>query len=124
MSSYSNNLLIMFYFIASLAETNRIPLDLPESESESVAGFITEYSSIYYSIVVLTEYTNIIALLLFMIIIFLFSSEILLLVLCTISLTRSTFTIITLVPFLLLLFLFLLISSPPLFTVSFILELQ
>ena len=65
-----NNLLVIFYFIASLAETNRIPPDLPESESESIAGFITEYSSIYYSIIVLTEYTNIIALTLFMIIIF------------------------------------------------------
>ena len=35
----ANNLLVIFYFIASLAETNRIPHDLPESESESVAWF-------------------------------------------------------------------------------------
>ena len=71
-------------------ETNRIPSDLPEPEPESVAGFITEYSSIYYSIIVLTEYTNIIALILFMITIYSLPSEILLLVLYTTSLTRPT----------------------------------
>ena len=85
-----DNLFLIFYFIAPLAETNRIPPDLPESESESIAGFIIEYSSIYYSIIVLTEYTNIIALILFMITIFSLPSEILLLVLYTTSLTRPT----------------------------------
>ena len=54
------------------------------------AGIIIEYSSIYYSIIVLTEYTNIIALTLFMIIIFSLTLEILLLVLYTTSLTRPT----------------------------------
>ena len=82
--------LLIFYFIATLAETNRIPSDLPEPEPESVAGFITEYSSIYYSIIVLTEYTNIIALILFMITIYSLPSEILLLVLYTTSLIRPT----------------------------------
>ena len=51
---------------------------------------ITEYSSIYYSIIVLTEYTNIIALILFMITIYSLPSEILLLVLYTTSLIRPT----------------------------------
>ena len=59
---FHHNPCLLVYFIAALAETNRIPSDLPEPEPESVAGCITEYSSIYYSIIVLTEYTNIIAL--------------------------------------------------------------
>ena len=87
---FNHNPFLIFYFIATLAETNRIPSDLPEPEPESVAGFITEYSSIYYSIIVLTEYTNIIALILFMITIYSLPSEILLLVLYTTSLTRPT----------------------------------
>ena len=57
-------------------ETNRIPSDLPEPEPESVAGFMTEYSSIYYSIIVLTEYTNIIALILCMLTMYALPSEI------------------------------------------------
>jgi NADH-quinone oxidoreductase subunit H len=47
---------LLLFFLAVLAETNRVPFDLSESESELVAGFITEYSSVYYSIIVLTEY--------------------------------------------------------------------
>ena len=73
-----------------MAETNRVPFDLPESESELVAGFVTEYSSIYYSLIVLTEYTNNIILVLFMIIIYSLPSEILLLCLYITSLIRST----------------------------------
>jgi NADH:ubiquinone oxidoreductase subunit H len=51
---------LAIFFICILAESNRVPFDLPEAESELVAGFITEYSSIYFSLILLTEYANII----------------------------------------------------------------
>ena len=56
--------------ITILGDCNRTPFDLPEAESEIVAGFITEFSSIYFSIILLTEYGNIIVLCSLLIILF------------------------------------------------------
>lgn len=55
-------LLPMFivFFISALAETNRPPFDLPEAESELVAGFMTEYSSTPYVVFMIGELANII----------------------------------------------------------------
>ena len=50
----------LIYFIAALAETNRTPFDLPEAESELVAGWLTEYSGMRWgTMLALSEYGNV-----------------------------------------------------------------
>ena len=51
--------MFIVFFISSLAETNRPPFDLPEAESELVAGFMVEYSSAPYLLFQLGEYISI-----------------------------------------------------------------
>ncbi len=52
--------MFIMFFISALAETNRPPFDLPEAESELVAGYQVEYSSTGYLLFMLAEYMNIV----------------------------------------------------------------
>jgi len=52
--------MMIVFFVSALAETNRPPFDLPEAESELVAGYQVEYSSTPYLLFMMGEYVNII----------------------------------------------------------------
>ncbi|MGH7056506.1 MAG: NADH-quinone oxidoreductase subunit NuoH [Acetobacteraceae bacterium] len=63
--------MFIIFFISGLAETNRLPFDLPEGESEIVAGYFVEYSAMAFALFYLGEYANMILLSAFTTILFL-----------------------------------------------------
>ena len=63
-------LLLFIFLLCVLVETNRLPFDLYESESELVGGFLTEHGGIWFSCILLVEYASIVSILFFYVIVF------------------------------------------------------
>ncbi|MCK5125954.1 MAG: NADH-quinone oxidoreductase subunit NuoH [candidate division Zixibacteria bacterium] len=55
---FKNPIAFLIFWICAIAETNRAPFDMPEAESELVSGYLTEYSSMKFSMFFVGEYAN------------------------------------------------------------------
>lgn len=82
--------LFILFNLCILVESNRVPFDLPEAESELVAGFMTEFSSLYFSIIILSEYFSLIIFALFLVVLFNLNVLLSLTILFFYCLTRAT----------------------------------
>jgi len=87
---FSNYVVMILFVICILGESNRVPFDLPEAESELVAGFITEYSSVIFSLILFSEYASIIGMFFWMIIIFSLHYDWVMLFILVVCLIRCT----------------------------------
>jgi NADH-quinone oxidoreductase subunit H len=59
-NALSLSIACLLFIVAAFAETNRLPFDLPEAESELIAGYHTEYSAMKFSLFFIAEYCNIV----------------------------------------------------------------
>jgi NADH-quinone oxidoreductase subunit H len=60
----------LIFLVCMFADTNRLPFDLPEAETELVAGYHTEYSSIKYALFYMAEYINMVTMSALMVVLF------------------------------------------------------
>lgn len=88
--SYFPIFIFVVFNMCILVECNRLPFDIPEAESELVAGFMTEFSSLYFSIIILNEYFSLIIFSLFLVLLLNLYISLSLLLLFFYCLTRAT----------------------------------
>lgn len=87
---YINFIFLSLFIICILIECNRVPFDINEAESELIAGFMVEFSGIYFSVIILNEYLSIIVFNLLLLLLFNLYFEFLLFLFLIVCLIRAT----------------------------------